>query len=727
MRKWDSIFRMFYTIITSGVMIVTLIGCASKDQPNSEKRTGTLSSLKVFTLEEGYYEISLDAIVQAGMEINKATLGDLILLQRGSPVNYWVDDIEGKTRIRFYSPPSKSRYSIETITIFTRDKYGIQNQFEVISKDPMPEVVVSLNAPDSGCYIERILEENISYQPKALPGEPWLWSTITAPGEIEIPIDIEVNTVGDYFMQLNLWASTEASESPDHKIVILLNGSEVSVKEWDGQGWHTVDFWAKSGAFINGINILTIKSPGLSGVIADKVSIDWLKIKQPVDLDFIHGQTKIQCISDENLLLKAVSSQDIYLRLIDGRIDRIKPTGESGADVNIQAGQDYWFIEDQDYRKPSRLILVSAANLQSDFLQPAEYLVIGERDLLEAAKPLIDWRQTQGLIVRAIPVDFLYDYFNGGYVEPEAIRSFIYWTSIHWPSLPRYILLLGDASYDPKGYQTDAPNNRLPSFLIETRYGGETASDYGYSIISAGQWPGQVPVDANSPQIAVGRFPAQTPEQVRIIVEKIIAYEEQNHEPDDAESRILIVADNQEASFILEGKKFLHELPLSAQHQLISPESGSQTSVTEVLEFWQAGYQWIIYFGHGSIHQWGTEQYLDIGHVGIMPVQTHPPIVFQFTCLSGLFTHPEVESLSESLLWKPDGGAIALLAPTSLTVADDQHFLSQEIAGQMSSPNHLRLGDVLLTAWQKTSELPVEIDDVLRTFVLLGDPGLVLP
>ena len=113
--------------------------------------------------------------------------------------------------------------------------------------------------------------------------------------------------------------------------------------------------------------------------------------------------------------------------------------------------------------------------------------------------------------------------------------------------------------------------------------------------------------------------------------------------------------------------------------------------------------------------------------VSQLPVQLIPPIVLQFTCLTGLFSHPDVESISEELLWNSKGGAIALIAPTSLTLPGDQSLLSQELAVQMGSTENKRLGDLLLNAWRAAAEKPVEINDVIRTFALLGDPGLLLP
>ena len=102
------------------------------------------------------------------------------------------------------------------------------------------------------------------------------------------------------------------------------------------------------------------------------------------------------------------------------------------------------------------------------------------------------------------------------------------------------------------------------------------------------------------------------------------------------------------------------------------------------------------------------------------------PLVINMTCLTGLFTHPKVQSLTETLLWKPDGGAVAVLAPTSLTLSTDQGFLSQALADALLKDRSARLGDVFLQAQRSIPNTDAGSQDVLQTFLLFGDPALRL-
>ena len=51
-----------------------------------------------------------------------------------------------------------------------------------------------------------------------------------------------------------------------------------------------------------------------------------------------------------------------------------------------------------------------------------------------------------------IPVTAIYDQFNGGMPEPEAINAFLAYASSNWATQPEYVLLVGDSSYDFRGY-----------------------------------------------------------------------------------------------------------------------------------------------------------------------------------------------------------------------------------------------------------------------------------
>jgi hypothetical protein len=275
------------------------------------------------------------------------------------------------------------------------------------------------------------------------------------------------------------------------------------------------------------------------------------------------------------------------------------------------------------------------------------------------------------------------------------------------------VLLVGDASYDPHGYISTPEANRLPTFFVETGFGGETASD----VVFAQPEPGA------APQIAVGRVPARQPEQVKNFVDKVLNYEQTNA-PADWQSRVLAVADGQDPAFKEDAQSFLDQLPQGEKKELYSPEAGVKDAARQVQSYFSEGYLLIAYFGHGSVNLWGKDQLYSTSEIQSLTHQEALPIVLSFTCLNGLFTHPKVESMAEALLFQPEGGAVSVLAPSSLTLPVDQSFLENSLVSSLVKRPALTLGEAFLSAQQLIPLDSPGARDVLETFLLFGDPAL---
>ena len=188
---------------------------------------------------------------------------------------------------------------------------------------------------------------------------------------------------------------------------------------------------------------------------------------------------------------------------------------------------------------------------------------------------------------------------------------------------------------------------------------------------------------------------------------------------------ILAVADHQDPSFRLDAEKFLSVFPFGFSTEIFPSsvvDSGSESSVTGKLE---QGVNLVSYFGHGSVNMWGKDKLFTVTDVEKL---TSPiiPVVFQMTCLTGLFTHPTATSLTEALLFQPDSGAVSVIAPTSLTLPFNQTSFSQSFAEAYVANDMSRLGDVLLYTQNHVAQEGERSRDVLLTFLLFGDPASII-
>src|SRR5262249_2017704 len=82
----------------------------------------------------------------------------------------------------------------------------------------------------------------------------------------------------------------------------------------------------------------------------------------------------------------------------------------------------------------------------------AEVVMVSPPQFVSAIHPLAALRQSEGHTVALVNVDDVYDEFNFGERTPFAIRNFLQTAAATWTNKPKYLLLAGDASVDPRNY-----------------------------------------------------------------------------------------------------------------------------------------------------------------------------------------------------------------------------------------------------------------------------------
>ena len=314
-------------------------------------------------------------------------------------------------------------------------------------------------------------------------------------------------------------------------------------------------------------------------------------------------------------------------------------------------------------RKPAAVIPASEADLR-DWQGGADLIIVTVPQFREALQPLVDARQKQGLRVAVVDVNQVYDTFSAGDPGPEAIRALVQHARSHWTSpAPRYLLLAGDASYDPRGYLKGAEMDLVPTQLVHTSFSGWTASDVWYALPDD---------DAGAlPALAVGRLPAQTAEQLATMVAKTLEYERSDRAAAWRQDA-LVVADNDEPGFAEAAKAFTARLTGYTRAGRPRSRATARPRGRSCLRRLTEGTGLIGYFGHGSMELWAQEKILAVDDVAKLTNREKLPIVFTVTCLSGLFQHPVKPSLGETLVRAKNGGAVAALVPSSAAILADQ-------------------------------------------------------
>ena len=115
---------------------------------------------------------------------------------------------------------------------------------------------------------------------------------------------------------------------------------------------------------------------------------------------------------------------------------------------------------------PSRIGFVSSQNLHG--LSQADMLIVTHRDFLAQANRLAELHENEGLSVHVVTTDQIYNEYSSGMLDPTAIRMFVkmfYDRSVSSGNPPKYLLLFGDGTYDPKD-RVSNNNNYVPTYQV---------------------------------------------------------------------------------------------------------------------------------------------------------------------------------------------------------------------------------------------------------------------
>lgn len=347
--------------------------------------------------------------------------------------------------------------------------------------------------------------------------------------------------------------------------------------------------------------------------------------------------------------------------------------------------------------------LNSASNWSSE-TAGADYLVLTTSGLAASVQPLAQLRQAQGLVVKVIDVEDLYDEFSFGAHSPKAIRDLLAKATADWTRKPHYVVFAGDASYDPKNYLGQGLNDLVPTKLIDTTL-AETASD---------DWLADFNNDGIA-DVALGRLPVRTSGELNTLVNKIVNYE--NAVPDPSRGALLVSDTGFEASNgVVQGL-----LPSGMTVSTINRSAANDTTVhNQIIAGLNQGPLVANYIGHGSNGVWTGAALLSNDDAPLLTNTNRLSVFTMMTCYNGFFQNAFNDSLSETLLKAP-GGAVAVWASTTLTDPAGQNAIDQEFYRLLFGAQPATIGDAARAAKFVTGD-----PNVRRTWTLFGDPALRL-
>ncbi|MEK6299798.1 MAG: C25 family cysteine peptidase [Acidobacteriota bacterium] len=510
--------------------------------------------------------------------------------------------------------------------------------------------------------------------------------------------------------QAQLEVSLQGVTQLPHRVWAYLNGTFVGELMFNGQAQGVAKLPVSQTLLREGDNQVRFEAQGGTGDVS---------LVDCVRLGYFHGFT-----ADNNALrFTATGGQAVTIggfgsgaiRVLDvtdpdsvrevvGKVQQMDD-GYSITVASPQPGERVLLAGIDDERsRPARVTDNKASNLRSAE-HAANLVIIANRETSSSVEPLRAKRASQGFKVEVVDVEDIFDEFSFGNKSPQAVRDFLLYAQTGWKVAPQYVLLVGDASLDPKGYLGYVDSDLVPTMLIDTAL-LETAWDDGLADFN---WDG-------IPELAVGRLPVRTGEEAARMIEKIVAYDQSN-----PSGSVMLVADGNEGfDFETASLNLVSLVPGSLKVDVLNRgQLDPAIARSQLMDGINRGQKVVNYLGHGSVNVWRGGLLTNEDAAGM--VNGRLPLFVMMTCLNGYFQDPGVDSLAEALM-KSRGGAIAVWASSGMTGPDGQAAMDRQVFELIFRSSNIKgqaptLGEAMLRAKRGVGDI-----DVRRTYTLFGDP-----
>jgi hypothetical protein len=693
-----------------------------KKKKEETRQASTGDVMKIAIDSSGMYYMDASAIaaffgINQKKSENMIKNGQLTIHSQGQQVAYLPAD--NNAGLYFYGEPVETLYTNKNIYWLEQGK-GLQMQ-AVNGQGP--------SSTGQGSFTDTVhSEENLWWAPELFIDPEvdfWMWDYLiggwapdnqkTFPIEVHGIAQADLNAV----LTVNLQGFTELTPLLDHHAVVSMNGHYIGEGQFDGIEQKPLSIPFDQDFLQEGVNTIEVKAVLDPGVPYDVFYVNSFDLTYQRSYQASEDVLVFRGEGNPLVTVEGFTSPDISV------FDISNPKTPALMQTATKGGVPGNYMVSFEPASPEATYLaVSAAGLVTELDSWAEkasalsspdnwadYLVITPEELAGAAQELADYRQTQGLETMVVFTEDIMDEFNYGIESPKAIRDFIGYAYANWNTQPRYVVLAGDGSFDYKnslGYS----ENLVPVMLTTTPL-GLFPSDNLYADVNGD----------HVPEVALGRLPVLTPQEIRDMLAKIQAFEISSR------NRVIFLADNPDTGgdFPTDSDDIAILVPPSYHKEKIYLNDPGQISTVrdKLLQEINKGALLLNYIGHAAYSLLAYDGILYTEDLDSWTNYGGLPVLTAMTCVVGMYAYPGLDTLTEAMVLKADGGAVASWAPTGLSYNSLSKILDEEFFKAAFDEADEVLGDVILEAIEGYDARggPVYVMDIYN---LQGDPALKL-
>ena len=538
--------------------------------------------------------------------------------------------------------------------------------------------------------------------------------------------------MGTVTVHLALWGRTASN----HATRFAINAQGVQTSLYDGMNFHLATNYVAQSAMSNGMNTVQLRQVFTGAT--DVASLEWMEILYMASNRVRNGQVSFHGVpisnnyaaapwnTNETPWLLDITNPDRPVRLTNFTVESNGATGHvRWADFAFGTNR-FWLAS------PTTLvdIVISSPVQFRDFTntaRQADYLFITHSSLSTGAYQLAKHRARDGMRTLMVPIESVYDEFSYGIKDARTIKQFIGYAFHHWSSPPpKYVLLVGDGSYDPKNYHGLAnPTDLLPVYL------GAGAFEY----CAQDGWLATVNGADFLRDVQIGRLPLRTHAHVTAAVTRIVNYESASTSA-SWRGKALIVADTNGPPNDFQSVSDTHvhtnllKAGMSTNTRAYFNGANSATVIATITNTINASTPSgpvfaVSYFGHGWNNDWAVG--FDTSHVARLANSVSQPIFTIWTCGNGAFANPTNQSMAERLIEREHNrGASAVLSASALSVNEAaRNFADGFYRYFTNGISRQRMGDSVDAGLLDLSGVSPNSQELLF-YNLFGDPAQVV-
>ncbi len=614
----------------------------------------------------------------------KFDAGDYLLFY-GIPVEYWQSDSDTSYTYKHYIN-HYTRTNIYWLK-WGDGKSGKRIQSRSVTSDP--NMIANLNF--WGRYfdedeINNYLESGLHWFGRLFAGNQTQNYSAYLPGAKNMP--------DNFIMRIQFYGLTSST----HRISIYINDELFATHQFLGNRFESIERSGTVNLSETGYNSIKIQYNGNSST--SQMYMDWVEIFYKRNFEAQDSYLWFQQAAENpsKYRITGFGNNDIHVFDVTDRFEIQELTGTEISSGTVTFVDDfvgtplrqYVAVSSDAYLKPEKMEKTTIGTVRS-LSGGADYIIITHEDFYDEILPLKELReQMDGLVTRVVKVSDIYNDFSWGLMDPTAIRDFVKYAFDNWQPQPKYVLLCGDGDYDYKNLKGTNDKNWIPPYeTTEMNENVNRATDDWFVMVSGN--------DAVL-DLAIGRFPVQTAEETRNVVQKILEYEnapiindDNSLAVDDWRNIVTMVGDDEitnktdnETMHIRDAEEIIENLvPDSFEKQKIylieypSERDPSTSGIMKpaataaLLDRLNKGTLIVNYVGHGAPSLWAHERLLKQSR-DLDLIQNYHRLAFWVaaTCDFGRFDDPLEQIFAEELFVAKDRGGIGFLSSTRLAYAD---------------------------------------------------------